>query len=63
MVELVAVVAMLVAFVAVVAVVALVADVAEVAVVALPLKAPEKVVVLSVLVDGLNVSPVAVSTP
>lgn len=43
--------------------VALVAVVAEVALVALPDKAPENVVVVNVLVDGLNVKPVAVSRP
>ncbi len=46
-----------------VAVVAVVADVAEVAVVAFPERAPLKVVVARVLVDGLKVSPVAVSIP
>ena len=42
----------------VVMLVALVAVVAVVAVVALPESAPEKVVVVKALVDGLNVSPV-----
>jgi regulator of extracellular matrix RemA (YlzA/DUF370 family) len=48
----------LVAVVAVVAEVAVVADVAVVAVVAFPERAPVKVVVDKLLVEGLNVSPV-----
>lgn len=57
-------VAIFVALVAVVAVVALVADVAEVqlvavvAVEAFPVKAPTKVVVVNVFVEGLKVNPV-----